>query len=71
MANFIEDDIDDELLKSVATFMNKIGAVAKTIKKGEQTTIPCDCGGILTIGKSLNNGHIHAHCDKCEKALMQ
>lgn len=71
MVDFIEDDIDDELLKSVAIFMNEIGAVAKTLKKGEQAKIPCDCGGTLTIGKSPNNGHIHAYCDNCDKALMQ
>lgn len=71
MAEFIDDDIDDELLKSIAPFMNKVGIAAKTIKKGEQIKVPCDCGGMLTIGKSSYNGHIHAQCDKCDMALIQ
>jgi hypothetical protein len=71
MSEFIEDDIDDELLKAASVFMNTVGNAAKLLKPGESTQVPCDCGGTLTIGKSPNNGHIHAHCDKCDKALMQ
>ena len=57
--------------KEIVDFIQKVGAVSKTIKRGESTKIPCDCGGTLTIGKSSYNGHIHAHCDKCDKLLMQ
>lgn len=71
MDDFIDNDIDDELLIASAEFMNKVGEAAKAIKPGEQTNIPCDCRGTLTIRRSPNNGHIHAHCDKCDKALMQ
>lgn len=65
------DRLTEEDIKKAAEFVNKVGSAAKSIKPGETTQIPCDCGGILTIGKSPNNGHIHAHCNKCDKALMQ
>lgn len=66
------NDYDDMLKdKSFINFINSIGTAAKTINPGEQTTILCDCGGTLTVGKSGNNGHIHAHCDKCDRALIQ
>jgi len=57
--------------KEIIDFINKVGTAAKEIKKGESTEIPCDCGGTLTVSKSSYNGHIHAHCDKCDKSLMQ
>jgi hypothetical protein len=59
--------IDKELLD----FIKKVGTAAKTIKKGENTQIPCDCGGTLTIGRSSYNGHIHARCNKCKRSLME
>jgi hypothetical protein len=71
MNDFNDDDIDEELLKDSAEFMNKVGTAAKKIKWGESIQIPCDCGGTLTVSKSNYNGHIHAHCDKCDKSLMQ
>lgn len=59
--------LNDEIL----TFIKKVGTTAKSIKKGESTETPCVCGGTLTIEKSSYNGHIHAHCDKCNRSLMQ
>ena len=59
--------IDKELLD----FIKKVGTAAKTIKKGESTQVPCNCGGTLTVSRSAFNGHIHACCDKCKRSLME
>jgi hypothetical protein len=63
--------LTEEELAEAMKFMKKVGEAAKNIKRGESTEVPCDCGGTLTVSKSSYNGHIHAHCDKCDKALMQ
>lgn len=66
------NDYDDPLKDpTLIKFINSVGMAAKSIKHGESTQIPCDCGGTLTIGKSKINGHIHARCDKCDMCLMQ
>lgn len=63
----------DSLLndRTIIDFIQKVGTAAKTIKRGESTEVPCDCGGTLTVEKSSYNGHIHAGCNKCDKCLME
>ena len=34
-------------------------------KTGEYFYSECPCGGKITAIRSVNNGHLHARCDKC------
>ena len=49
-------EIESMNIEELLDFIKKVGTVAKTIKKGESTQVPCNCGGTLTVRKSSFNG---------------
>lgn len=49
---------------NISEYQNIIPDIPKYIR-GKVYITKCLCGGKMRIVRSTYNGHIHAHCEKC------